>query len=269
MQAIKEKFPTSPEGKPLRNKPSAYQVYKYTWLNYLELSMHFARALVALGVEERSVVLIQGANTPEHMVCIMGTILANCVFSDIYPTNMPDVCLYQVKHSQAKVICCDTYARLKTKFLVNQEQLVAAGVKACILFDEGKTVDEIITVPGKCPIRIITWAQLITKTCSEIGTGVILKRIDNQKPGECCDLVYTSGTTGEPKAVMLSHDNLTWTWSVYNNIKYLSDPEAADPLSLDPTKVVSFLPLSHIMAQMADLTRPIVSLRPICVTFAP
>jgi long-subunit acyl-CoA synthetase (AMP-forming) len=179
MQAIKEKFPTSPEGKPIRNKPSAYQVYKYTWQNYQELSMHFARALVALGVGERSVVLIQGANTPEHMVCIMGTILANCVFSDIYPTNMPDVCLYQVKHSQAKVICCDTYARLKTKFLVNQEQLVAAGVKACILFDEGKTVDEIITVPGKCPIRIITWAQLITKTCSEIGTGVILKRIDN------------------------------------------------------------------------------------------
>jgi long-subunit acyl-CoA synthetase (AMP-forming) len=100
--------------------------------------MHFAKALVGLGIEERSVVLIQGANTPEHMACIMGTILANGVFCDIYQTNSPSVCLYQVRHAQAKVIICDTYARLKAKFLVNGDELAKAGVKACILFAEGR-----------------------------------------------------------------------------------------------------------------------------------
>ena len=62
---------------------------------------------------------------------------------------------------------------------------------------------------------------------SEIGNGVIYKRIDNQTPGQCCDLVYTSGTTGEPKAVMLSQDNLSWTWQMYNNQKY-ADTEMID-----------------------------------------
>jgi hypothetical protein len=71
----------------------------------------------------------------------MGTILANCVFSDIYPTNSPEVCLYQVKHSKAQIVCCDTYQRLKTKFLPNAKQLIELGVKAFIIFGEGVEKD--------------------------------------------------------------------------------------------------------------------------------
>ena len=44
------------------------------------------------------------------------------------------------------------------------------------------------------------------------------ERMEKVRPGNCCTLVYTSGTTGMPKGVMLSHDNYTWTKKAMNNI---------------------------------------------------
>jgi len=65
------------------------------------------------------------------------------------------------------------------------------------------------------------------------------------KPGHCCTLVYTSGTTGMPKGVMLSHDNYVWTK------KALNDFHKRDPN--ERLSCVSYLPLSHVAAQFTDI----------------
>ena len=66
----------------------------------------------------------------------------------------------------------------------------------------------------------------------------VLQRMNKQKPGNCCNIVYTSGTTGNPKGAMISHDNSTWVskccFKWFNMNKY--------------TRYVSYLPLSHIAA---------------------
>ena len=56
--------------------------------------------------------------------------------------------------------------------------------------------------------------------------------------------VYTSGTTGPPKAVMLSHDNL--------NFAAVSMVNLHDML-VKGVKHVSYLPLSHVAAMVADI----------------
>lgn len=58
--------------------------------------------------------------------------------------------------------------------------------------------------------RAVHWADFLKKG-DRVDLRSVEERMTKAKPGNCATLVYTSGTTGMPKGVMLSHDNLTWT----------------------------------------------------------
>ena len=75
------------------------------------------------------------------------------------------------------------------------------------------------------------------------------KRRDSIEPGHCCTLVYTSGTTGPPKGVMLSHDNMTWNCRAL--LTSMKDVNWGGEHHL-----ISYLPLSHIAALFVDLIGP-------------
>lgn len=66
----------------------------------------------------------------------------------------------------------------------------------------------------------------------------------NVRPGTCCTLVYTSGTTGNPKGVILSHDNYVWTAKRTLDRNFFQQ---------DVSRMVSYLPLSHVASQMIDI----------------
>lgn len=92
--------------------------------------------------------------------------------------------------------------------------------------------------------RVCTYRQFMDFELTDQISNELKRRMSVQAPGHCCSLVYTSGTTGNPKGVMLSHDNYTWLNTV--NAKKLTFKEP------NP-RIVSFLPLSHVAAQYADL----------------
>ena len=61
---------------------------------------------------------------------------------------------------------------------------------------------------------------------------------------QCCTLVFTSGTTGNPKGVMLSHDNITF--NAINSVKSMN-------MEGNNIRLLSFLPLSHVAANVIDI----------------
>lgn len=113
-------------------------------------------------------------------------------------------------------------------------------LKALVVWAE----DVNTSVASRCNVPVYSWRDFL-----ELGSNVpdseIDARVNATLPGHCVTLIYTSGTTGPPKAVMLSNDNVTWTLETF----------VADFLdSFNHTeRMVSYLPLSHIAAQLLDI----------------
>ena len=66
----------------------------WTWKEYYNDTIAFAKSLHALGVTERASVNIMGFNSPEWVIAWHGAMFHNNIASGVYITNTPDVCLH-------------------------------------------------------------------------------------------------------------------------------------------------------------------------------
>lgn len=217
----------------------------WTWKEYRETVDSFAKSLMSLGFEEYDAINIIGFNAPEWMFANFGAIAAGGVAAGIYATNLPDACKYITNHSKAKVVVVEGNKQL-SKFVEIAADIPT--VKAIVMYGPEELPSNITET---CSIPVYTFKSFL-----DLGKNVsdedLKSRMNAHKPNQVCSMIYTSGTTGNPKAVMLTNDNLTWTAT---NTAHKS---LAVPLTSED-RIISFLPLSHIAAQMLDMYAPLVS----------
>ena len=212
-----------------------------TWQQYDEQVTTAARAFMKLGLEPGKGVSIIGYNCPEWFVADIAAIWAGGVPAGIYTTNSPEQCQYIAEHCEAQIVVVEDAEQL-AKFKKIRDQLPA--MKAIVMMNGSDADDD-----------VYSWDDL-KKLAEDVPQEDLQKRMDAQKTDDCCTLIYTSGTTGQPKAVMITHDNITWTANA-----------ALTMLDMKPTdQAISYLPLSHIAEQMTSLHGPM--LMGCCVWFA-
>ncbi|NXP21944.1 ACBG2 ligase, partial [Scytalopus superciliaris] len=187
-----------------------------------------------LGLERFHGVGILGFNSAEWFIADIGAILAGGFAVGIYTTNSPQACHYVAENCSANIIVVENQKQLQ-KILEIEDKL--PHLKAIVQYGE--------EIKEKRP-NLYSWSEFM-ELGRDVPDTLLHSAITAQKPNQCCTLIYTSGTTGSPKGVMLSHDNLTWTAAAAGRFTMLTDARERQE------EVISFLPLSHIAAQMSDI----------------
>jgi long-chain acyl-CoA synthetase len=189
-----------------------------------------AKALTELGVKPGDRVALMAENGPHWPTADFATLCIGGILVPIYPTLLPDQAAYIVHDCGAKVAFAHTAAHL-------------AGLLDHV--GELPAVEHFVLIQGtpanpQDP-RILTFDQLL-----ERGAGADAAQFEAAaravRPGDLATFVYTSGTTGQPKGVMLTHDNL------------VSNIEAGISMLPfeDGYRALSFLPLSHSFERAVD-----------------
>jgi long-chain acyl-CoA synthetase len=191
-----------------------------------------ATALRHLGVKPGDRVAILSENRPEWAMADFA-ILANASVSvPVYPTLLGWQIEYILNDSGSVAVICSTDEQLKK----------IQGVRGHV-----PSLHHIIVCepPGTLPAGVQTWAQVVDSG-KRNDNDAERARFDElrKKPGpdDLATLVYTSGTTGNPKGAMLTHGNIASNATATLQVLPINERLTA----------LSILPLSHILERMAD-----------------
>lgn len=222
--------------RPVNGKiPENWQLW--TWNQYYADCRRFAKALIHLGVQPFNIVNVLGFNSPEWVLSLIGSLFAGCIGAGIYTTNNPEACQYISEHSKAEVVVLENNKQL-AKYAQIADRL--PHLKAIVIWEEQPDPALVAQCHGRA---VYHWDDFLNIGAS-VSDADVDARVLALKPGNCACLIYTSGTTGQPKAVMISHDNLTWTAkNICDHYMVLNHED----------RIVSYLPLSHIAAQLVDI----------------
>jgi long-chain acyl-CoA synthetase len=204
-------------------------------LSYAEFGaerQRFASALLELGTGFGDRVALLSENRPEWVIADQGILMAGCATVPVYPTLTGPQCAYVINDSGARILVLSNEAHLD-KILGVRSQL--PNITHIIVMD---------------PIPSTVTDSTITQFKDVLGLG---EQVQQQRAQELAErshridattlasIVYTSGTTGDPKGAMLTHGNF------YSNFS-----EALIVMGLRETdSALSFLPLSHVLERTA------------------
>lgn len=192
-------------------QPINGQWHDLTWRQVDDQARRLASALLALGCAPGDRVALLSKNCAEWFVSDLAIMMAGLVSVPLYPLQSAESIAYVLEHAQCKVILLGK---------LDDADKLEAGI--------GPQLTR-IALPYPTLACAHEWHSLLARHAP-------LQALAEQQPEQVLTLVYTSGTTGNPKGVMLSVQAMAYT-----------SANACAELCMSPQdRFFSFLPLSHV-----------------------
>lgn len=226
---------------------------KWTYSDYHESVRNAAAGMIKLGFKRFDSVSIWGFNSPEWSMGAVAATFAGGKAAGLYPTDSPDTAAYKVVHSGASIVIVEDRGKI-SKLLAGLQERKATKIVGIVAWGFEPAENETVKVPGSGDVKLLSWSALLNLGKEESLQKEVDARVAATKPGHCVALIYTSGTTGEPKAVMISHDNLVFE---SNAVVSMLENSVGVGQAVDE-RIMSYLPLSHVAGLMVDIVCPII-----------
>ena len=218
------------------DKPFLWAKKEHEWksLSWRETEVKVKKVAAGLkyhGIMPGDKIIIVSENRPEWIISDLAINTLNAITVPAYVTNTEDDHRYIIEHSDAKAVI------VSDNILANRIALALSKVSSCKLLI---TMDE---YSGFMPegLKVESYEKLAQIGEENISTA--LHNLNTIDKDDICCLIYTSGTGGRPKGVMLTHK------SIYHNIL------GADNLVKEVGDIehtyLSLVPLSHAYEHMA------------------
>ncbi|KAJ7973098.1 Long chain acyl-CoA synthetase [Quillaja saponaria] len=206
----------------------------YIWKTYQEVYnevLLVGSALRASGIEPGSRVGIYGSNCPQWIVAMQACCAHSFVCVPLYDTLGPGAVNYIIDHADIDVVFVQDK---KVKELLNPECRSAQRLKVMVCFSSlSKEEKDNAAFVGMKPYSWDEFQQMGKENPSEIFPPHSFN---------ICTIMYTSGTSGDPKGVVLTHENIT---AFVRGMDIFME-QFEDKMTVDDV-YLSFLPLAHVL----------------------
>ncbi len=231
--------------------PDQY-AFKYPTLDYTRTYEQFRRdvdecaaALISLGVKAGDHVAVWATNVPEWFITFWATTKIGAVLVTVNTAYKIHEIEYLLKQS-------DTHTLVMIEFCkdINYKEIIEELCPELASLEPGKPLyskklpflRNVITAGFSMP-GCLTWEQMLSRA-SLVPREEVRRRASMVKPDDVCNMQYTSGTTGFPKGVMLTHRNIV------NNGKTIGD--RMDLSTAD--RMMIQVPMFHCFGMVLSMT---------------
>ena len=219
-----------------------------TWNDFEEKVHDAACSFLAKGLTKGASVAILAGNIPEWSIMDIAAIAAGGVGVGIYPTSSPEQCDFIISHSDAEFLFVDSEAQLE-KVLESDE--VFPKLREIIIKQKVREPSmEVVTEKRRWTVNVNEVPVICLDDFYKRGRESrpeLLPEVEEigfaTDPDDIAIMVYTSGTTGEPKGAMLSHRY------ILNSVESLRQ---SVPI-FDSDIAFSYLPGCHVAERISGI----------------